>query len=362
MISKLGWHVIHQFADPGDMARLNHAAAIKIVGDASISGRLNELAARYPSKMLIARRIDLEKTLTNPLDMVAHLNEYATDFNLRQVWWETFHNEPAMTGDVAAWDAETLYQARARRLKMIAGNFSQGYPGVGRFVKADNPDLWKVYYPALREIHKSGAGWARLGMHNYIAGAALEPGEMWNATALRHDELYRAHLDPNGWGDIRVVSTEAGFDAPNRDEARLSPEQTIGAWKQLDALLMSDYRVVAHLLYTLNLASKQDPNNIPFELHGPIFEQVTAYQAGLMGGPSQPPIEVPPPAPQPQPGMPGTPYRATLTRDLNARLGTTDTSPYLATLPPGAEVTVLDDSGPRSVIQVSVLKNGLKRA
>jgi hypothetical protein len=70
---------------------------------------------------------------------------------------------------------------------------------------------------------------------------------------------------------------------------------------------------------------------------------------------STPPPVTPPPVDPPPTTTPTPPYNAVTTANLNARLGTSDTGPFLATIPSGTNVRVLATDGHRVTIEVSIL-------
>ncbi len=311
-MSKLFWHIIDQYADPSDLEKLDNCAGIKLVGDDSMWKHAEWLSGRYPGKPIVMRFTNREgdHRPRTPSDAVTFLNIYADTYGLRHVYFQTFRNMPAMIRETAEWDAEMLRLARAAGIRLVVGDFSMGYPGVGSFAKADNRDLWPAYYPALAELSKSGADRAWLGLQLYIGGAALEMGEAWLSLPLRYRELVATHLMLNRWGNIRIFGTEAGFDAPHMSQAHIGPEQAADTLIALDREWATDFNLVGAALYTLDKSSWAQKG---FDMRGTIFSRISAYQAG---GPGVI-VEAPRPAPKP--------YGTFTTSALNIR-----TSPQIA--------------------------------
>lgn len=307
-MTKLWWHVINNDAEPGywPWPQLIHAAGIKLAGDDNAWKNLQFLSKTYPGKPLAMRFMNREGGAKpkSPEDAIAFIEGWATNYGLRHVWFQTFQNMPPMDATTAAWDAEMLRLARPKGLKLIAGDFSMGYPGVGRFAQADNPDLWTAYNDALEEINTSGPGLAMLGLQLYIGGGALEPGGSWDSLPLRYRELAKTRFAPKGWTNIHIFGTEAGFDAPNLQEAHISAELAAGALVALDKEWMRDSIMAGGALYTLD---KSEWAEHGFDMRGGIFKAVTAYQAASGGI-----IEVPAPPPVPRPEPRGLYASATL--------------------------------------------------
>lgn len=310
MTSKIGWHVLAQWHEPSDLHKMVNAAAVKVVGSPSqVVPVLTTLRTLYPTKTLIARFIDWEGRAEqaerdNNMALASTLVYDAAAILtgiLDNVWVETFRNEPAMTPFIGLWDAECVKAGRNSGQMVIAGNFSQGYPGVGRFANADNPNLWNNYLPALVEINRSGPQSALLGLHEYISGGHWQMGSDWSYDALRHNEIINTVLTPHGLGAVDILSSEDGFDAPDMAQAHINNEQAVEAYKALDGIDSSNSRLVARLKYTLD----NGPDGTQgFAIRGgasSIFEQTVAWQATLPPGPT-PPIPTPiPPTPTPDP-------------------------------------------------------------
>lgn len=345
MASKIGWHVIAQWAQQSDLQKMGNAAAVKVVGSPSqVVPILTTLRTLYPGKMLIARFIDWEARAEqaereNNLTLASTLVYDAANIltgALNDVWVETFRNEPAMTPFIGLWDAECVKAGRNSGQWVIGGNYSQGYPGVGRFANAANPNLWNNYLPALVEINRSGPQAALLGLHEYISGGHWQMGSDWSYDALRHNEIINTVLTPHGLNAVNIISTEDGFDAPDMAQVHINNEQAVEAYKALDGIDASNSRLVARLKYTLD---NGPDGTAGFALRGgasSIFEQTIAWQATL---PAQPdPPQPQPPNPQPGSGQ----YKWEGAGILNLRSGPDKSTTDLGDLTTGSTVTVTD--------------------
>lgn len=295
-MSKWFWQMINNFIVPEDLGKLHHCAGVKLVGDDNVWKRAQQISRDYPGKPIVIRFINREGGArpSSPEGALTFLAQFVNAYGLRDCWFQTFRNMPDMTGAVAAWDAEMLRLARPLGIKLIVGDFSMGKSGVGRFTQADNPDTWPNYYPVFMEMKKSGPNLCKLGYQLYIGNGDLTMGEGWLSLPLRYRELFKVHLVPNGWGDVEVFGTEAGFDAPNYEDARLSQEQVADAMIALDKEWMADGKKLwGAAAYTLDNSSWAQHG---FNMRGEIFKRITAWQ---QTSPQVPPIvAIPPETPQ----------------------------------------------------------------
>ncbi len=319
MISKWWWHIIDQYAVPADLNYLDNCAGIKLVGDYNSYKRLQALSQRYPGKPLAMRFINREGNGCPPtaVEAINFIEWFADTYNLRHVYYQTFHNMPAMDDHIAEWDATMVVMARAKGLHLITGDFSMGYPGVGRFATIDNPDRWNSYYPALRELSLSGgASW--LGLQLYVGYGALEMGEAWLSLPLRYRELARVHLIPNGWSNIKIFGTEEGFDDPPW-EGHVDLERAATALIALDKERANDGIYIGGALFTLDQSKWATDNG--FNMRGGVFRLISSYQSAV-----NKPVDIP---------APTRAYRVVAPYGMNLRGDASLNNPPVGWLPKG---------------------------
>ncbi len=164
-------------------------------------------------------------------------------------YWESFN-------EMSNWDYLRQYgefEAERQRLmaaegfKACIGNFSTGSPPIKE--SADDTtreDYWPAFYPALQAAHELNN---LLGLHEYGGlwmdlwygpnqSAQLRSG---NRVALpdtyaegwlfgRYRKVWRRHIQPNGWTNIRIVLTEFGLDMAGTVDTTPLAGYTVGSW------------------------------------------------------------------------------------------------------------------------------------
>jgi hypothetical protein len=165
-------------------------------------------------------------------------------------YWESFN-------EMSNWDAIERYgEFEAERQRLLAreglraciGNFATGTPPIKQSADdTEREDAWPGFYPALEVAHELGN---LLGLHEYSGlwmdlwygpnqSAALRSGnrvpfpdnrlEGW--LFARYRKVWRRHIKPNNWTNIRIALTEFGLDGAGTVDTIVLAGYLVGAWK-----------------------------------------------------------------------------------------------------------------------------------
>ncbi len=166
-------------------------------------------------------------------------------------YWESFN-------EMSNWDSLRQYgefEAERQRLmaaegfKACIGNFATGTPAVSHEDGDGREDVWPDFYPALEVAHELGN---ILGLHEY-AGLWMDlwygpnqsdellsgnrvpfPEERYEGWLFaRYRKVWRRHIEPNGWSNIRIALTEFGFDMAGTVDTDVLAGYTCGSWSTL---------------------------------------------------------------------------------------------------------------------------------
>ena len=168
-------------------------------------------------------------------------------------YWESF-NEMSNWDNLrryAEFEAERQRLMAAEGYKACIGNFATGTPSISDSEDdTERPDLWPEFYPALEVAHELGN---ILGLHEYGGlwmdlwygpnqSAALRSGnrvpfpeehyEGW--LFARYRKVWRRHIEPNGWTNIRIALTEFGLDMAGTVDTDVLAGYPTGSWRTCD--------------------------------------------------------------------------------------------------------------------------------
>lgn len=262
-------------------------------------------------------------------------------------YWESF-NEMAHWDSLGAYgmfEAERLRLMHEEGFKGCIGNFAVGTPQI-----TDEGDVWTRFHPALEACHRYKG---ILGLHEY-GGLFLDlwyDGDKYNVypdTRLegwlftRYRKVWRRHIAPNGWTDIRIALTEFGLDDAGTTAVERIAGRRVGPWRQCkpiwreqfgrwdgeqfyfeqllwaDRQMQKDDFLVGATIFCWG--SKPDTRWAEFDVKGLVADKLVEYIRASRGVPTPPtaPIPVPVPAPPPAP-LPGIEYVRTTVRGQNLR-------------------------------------------
>lgn len=252
--SKLGFFVVDSY--DGLIEELVRAKpAVVKAGDPGLLHALYD--ALGPDTTYIARnfgeiddmaRWDDGRVLTDPVAAAKYwIEAYKPALKLApHAVWESF-NEPSNWSYMPAYgkfEAERVRLLSLEGYKACIGNFSTGSPPI----YPDKDDPWKWFYPALESANDH---YAYLGLHEYgglymdmfygtnqrnamLGGQhVLMPDtydEGW--LACRYRKVWKQHIEPNHWTNIRIVITEAGIDRAGTDVIDQMVGYPVGPWTQ----------------------------------------------------------------------------------------------------------------------------------
>ncbi len=233
-------------------------------------------------------------------------------------YWESFN-------EMSDWPSLRLYgefEAERQRLmaaegfKACIGNFSTGSPPISNAADdTTREDIWRDFYPALEVAHELGN---LLGLHEYGGlwmdlwygpnqSAALRSGNRTPFPEAREEgwlfgryrKVWRRHIQPNGWTNIRIALTEFGLDmAGTVDTTALAGYPTSGwrtcapAWRNLDGRgdaeafyveqlkwadrqMQKDPYIVGATIFTWGSLGERWGRD--FEINGPVAESLISY-------------------------------------------------------------------------------------
>lgn len=255
MKSKLGFHIDIQ-GHQGQSEKIIRAGT-KIVKVISSMGLLRNLHDALGDKTVFIAR-DWKVTddflrfggADNPTDAARRWLE-AMRPSLVQAqfaYWESF-NEMSSWGKMrqfGEFEAERQRLMAAEGFKACIGNFSTGTPAISDQPGDGRDDQWEGFYPALEVAHELGNV---LGLHEYGGlwmdlyygpnqGSALQAGqrvpfledrqEGW--LFARYRRVWRRHIEPNGWTNIKIALTEFGLDMAGTADTDKLAGYTVGAW------------------------------------------------------------------------------------------------------------------------------------
>ena len=279
-------------------------------------------------------------------------------------YWESFN-------EMAAWDVMRQYgefEAERQRLmaaegfKACIGNFSAGTPPLRDGNLGDSEDMWPHMYPALEVAHDLGNV---LGLHEYGPlymwgwyGDAGAPGsspafpnqsraEGWMFG--RYRKIWRIHVEPNNWTNLRVAFTEFGIygqwkghEEWGQHYNRHDPEQFY--FEQLvwaDNEMLLDPHVVGATIFTWGTIGNWDTN----EIEGPVAEKLIAYIDNTEWSehePDSPNIPPRPTDPDPPPDDPVIYLTAIPAEGLRVREGPGVQHDQIGSVHPGDKLLALD--------------------
>jgi uncharacterized protein YraI len=231
-------------------------------------------------------------------------------------YWESF-NEMADWSSMRQYgefEAERQRLMAAEGFKACIGNFSTGSPPVSSSPDDGRDDRWAEFYPALEAAHEFRN---LLGLHEYgglwmdlwygpnqtealMAGRRVPFPESREEGWLfgRYRKVWRRHIEPNGWRNIRIVLTEFGIDRAGDSVTeplagyRTSTWQTCSpAWQRLDnrndpeqfyveqlqwadRQMQKDPYILGATIFTWGTMS---PVWGSFDIQGPVAEKLVSY-------------------------------------------------------------------------------------
>lgn len=323
MKSKIGFHVDIQ-GHPGQVEKMIRAGT-RIIKVISSMGMLRVLHEALGDKTIFIARDwkvtdDFLRFLGNddPQEAARRWLD-AMRPSIAQVpfaYWESF-NEMANwehLREYGEFEAERQRLMASEGFKACIGNFATGSPPVSDKSGDGREDCWADFYPALEAAHQYGN---LLGLHEYgglwmdlwygpnqtealIAGRRVAFPETREEGWLfgRYRRVWRRHIEPNGWTDIRVALTEFGIDRAGDSVTQplagylTSTWQTCGpAWQKLDnrndaeqyyfeqlqwadRQMQKDSYVVGATIFTWGTMS---PVWRSFEIEGGVADKLIAY-------------------------------------------------------------------------------------
>lgn len=351
MKSKLGFHVDIQ-GHPGQLEKMIRAGT-RIVKVISSMGMLRELHNALGDKtILIARDWKVSDDFLrfggadNPKDAAKRWLDAMRPSIVQApfAYWEAFN-------EMSNWDVMRQYgEFESERQRLMAaegfraciGNFAVGTPPLSDEPGDGREDCWAGFYPALEAAHQFGN---LLGLHEYGGlwmdlyygpnqseevrsgrrvpfPATREEGWLF----ARYRRVWRRHVEPNGWTNLRIALTEFGLDMAGTADTTALAGYTVGSWRtcapawlkldnvtdsakfyveQLqwcDRQLQMDPYVVGATIFTWGTLGSLWSN---FEIEGPVADSLIAHIQATKDDPV--PVEpAPSPAPRPLPS-PATP-------------------------------------------------------
>jgi len=253
--SKLGFHVDIRTYD-GQVEKMIAArpAVIKII---SSMGTLHVLhQALGDTTVFIARDWKVTDDFLrfggadNPKEAAARWLSamYPSIIQAPYAYWESFNEMSSWDhlAQYADFEAERQVLMDAEGFRCCIGNFATGTPEISEYEGDGRNDIWPRFYPALHAahdyhnilgLHEYGGLWMDLwygpNQHDeLIAGERVpfpaERAEGW--LFGRYRKVWRRHIAPNQWTNIRIVLTEFGLDMAGTYTTDKLAGYTCGAW------------------------------------------------------------------------------------------------------------------------------------
>lgn len=245
-------------------------------------------------------------------------------------YWESF-NEMSNWGSLRKYgefEAERQRLMAAEGFKACIGNFSTGTPAVSNEDGDGREDVWADFHPALAVAHELGNV---LGLHEYGGlwmdlwygpnqSDALRSGnrvpfpedrlEGW--LFARYRKVWRRHIEPNGWTNIRIALTEFGLDLAGTVDTHFLAGYTPAAWASCSAAWRElDNRTDPEQYYTEQLIwcdrqMQKDPYIIgctvftwgtlgdwtDYEINGPVADNLISHITQTHADPGDPSFPV----------------------------------------------------------------------
>jgi hypothetical protein len=321
--SKIGFHIDIQI-HPGQAEKMIRAET-RIVKVITSMGFLRDLHHALGDKtILIARDWKVSDDFTRfggPTDPVGAARRWLDAMRPSIVqapfaYWEGFNemNNWAMMRQYGEFEAERQRLMAAEGFKCCIGNFSTGTPSISNAPGDGREDLWPQFYPALAAAHQFKN---ILGLHEYGGiwldlfygpnqAAAVQTGkrvpfpqsrdEGW--LFGRYRKVWRRHIEPNGWTNLRIALTEFGLDKAGDSVTTplagyvTQAWRTCGsAWSKLDRRSDSEQYYFEQLQWA-DRQMQQDPYLVgatiftwgsfadgwhDFDIEGPVAEKLVSY-------------------------------------------------------------------------------------
>lgn len=366
MSSKLGFHV-DVITNETKEAQIVEAqpAVVKVIQKIEMVQRLYQ---QCPNTTFIMRHWECGDDFSafggvaNPVgkaaEWMARFRPLLKKLPKERVYWESFNEPHSVTAPYGQFEAERQRLMGEEGYHACIGNFSVGVPNI-----EGDGDEWPGFYPALEMAHKYNN---ILGLHEYGGlfmamwyGDNLDqkwreqrargeqptvdlfPGYEEGWLFGRYRKVWRQHIKPNGWKNIRIAITEFGLDRVGIPGAELigGPGTMVssykgmgGTWARLfpgeyngenefylkmlkwcDGQMQLDPYMVGSAIFTWGAANAAQWGE--FDITGPVADAVIAHiKAGkgkpmpaphdptdLPGDTTAPPAE-PDPEPEPDPG------------------------------------------------------------
>lgn len=242
-------------------------------------------------------------------------------------YWESFNemsNWDALQ-EYGIFEAERQQLMAAEGFKACIGNFATGTPAIAHEDGDGRTDIWEAFYPALEKANELGN---ILGLHEYGGlwmdlwygpnqSDELRSGQRVPFPEERHEgwlfgryrKVWRRHIEPNGWTNIRIALTEFGLDMAGTSDTSVLAGYTVGpwttcgpAWERLDGRQDAEQYYVDQLKWCDRQMMK-DPFVIgctiftwgtlgdfwkKFEIDGPVAEALVEHIAQTVHDPNDP--------------------------------------------------------------------------
>jgi len=251
-------------------------------------------------------------------------------------YWEGFNEMSnwSVIRQYGEFEAERQRLMSAEGFKCCIGNFATGTPPISNATDdTTREDVWSGFYPALEAahqyknllgLHEYGGLWMDLffgpnkaevvsSRHRVPFPDTYEEGWLFG----RYRKVWRRHIEPNGWTDIRIALTEFGLDMAATSVTSPIAGYTVGswntcgpAWKKLDnrddpeqyyfeqlqwadRQMQKDPYVVGAAIFTWGTIGTLWRN---FDIEGPVAEKLIAYIQSTKDEPgtTTPPIVITP--------------------------------------------------------------------
>jgi hypothetical protein len=380
--SKIGFHIDIQ-THPGQAEKMIRAET-RVVKVITSMGLLRDLNHALGDKtILIARDWQVSDDFTRfggPNDPVGAAKRWLEAMRPSIVqapfaYWEGFNemNNWSVMRQYGEFEAERQRIMAAEGFKCCIGSFSTGTPSISNAPGDGREDLWPQFYPALEAAHQHSN---ILGLHEYggiwldlffgpnqadaVQGgrrvpfpAAHEEGWLFG----RYRKVWRRHIEPNGWTNLRIALTEFGLDKAGDSVTTLLAGYVTQAWRtcgpawsnldhrsdpeqyyfeQLqwaDRQMQQDNYVVGATIFTWGSFGDGWHD---FDIEGPVAEKLITYIQSTKDDP------LPPDPGDTTPSMYVTPIA---TSGLRVRKGPGSEFEVLALTHPGDKLAAIEPEG-----------------